>query len=180
MKMFKLNNKNKGFTILELIITIFVVTIGISGVYIITSQIISYTTLSGLRLTASYLGQEGIEIVKNIRDTNCLEDVDWDTDLGVGDWEADYTSQSLTDPYSTSDFLKINVDGFYNYTSGTNTKFQREITIFDKTDLSSPPDVTIDMFKVSVIITWKEKGKDYSITVQENLYDLYSSYCSSP
>jgi len=40
---------------------------------LISSQIISYINVSTLRITASYLAQEGIEIVKNIRDTNCLE-----------------------------------------------------------------------------------------------------------
>jgi len=92
--------KKKGFTILEVIISILVVTIGVLSVYTVTQQIVSYTYHSAFRLTAVYLGEEGIEIVRNIRDTNWLKGVAWNNGLGVGAWEADYnTIQPLSDTY---------------------------------------------------------------------------------
>ncbi|MBZ9569598.1 prepilin-type N-terminal cleavage/methylation domain-containing protein [Patescibacteria group bacterium] len=162
-----------GFTLLETIIAIFIITIGIVGVSSLVSQTIGSVTISSQRLIAAYLAQEGIEIVRNIRDTNWLEDVAWDEGLGVGDWEGDYTdTQSFFYPCSPIPFtcptrgfplhsLKIN-GGFYNYSSGTDTEFQRRITIFDK---------TADMFKVSVSVGWRAKGKTYQIEAQENLYN---------
>lgn len=175
------NFKRKGFTLIELIIVVFVLAIGILGVYSVYSQIISYTTISLSRLTASYLAQEGIEIVRNIRDTNWLEGESnpWDEGLTscLAGCEADYFCTTVEEPapdnpishncfkaYGTGNFLKIDpTNGFYNYATGDNTKFKREITI---TPIGN-------ILKVSVTVSWQEKGKPYNITAQENLYNWY-------
>lgn len=162
----------KGLTLLEVIIAIFLITVGVLGALALITRTISITGISSQKLIASYLAQEGIEIVRNIRDGNWLEQrtnpaIPWDDGLGIGDWEADYITQTLTDIYD-GDFLKID-GGFYNYTLGTNTKFKRKITIFDKTDLDG--DMIIDMFKVSVLVEWQEKGETHSVPAQENLYN---------
>jgi len=180
--MFNLNNKNKGFTLIEIIVAILVVTVGVLAAYIVTQEIISYTHQISSRLTAAYLAKEGIEIVRNIRDANWLQNEGWSDGLsGVGaeDWEADYTTRtfkgsggvgedcSQTPYYNCEDFdpnnyLRID-GGFYNYTLGTPTKFKRKITITPE---------GIDKLIVSVEITWTEKGTDYGpVTVQEILYD---------
>jgi len=164
----------KSFTLIEAIVAIFLITVGIVGTYSLITQTISSATFSSNKLIASYLAQEGIEIVRNIRDTNWLKQITdpailWDDGIPLGSWEADYTTQNFINFYN-GEFLKIN-GGFYNYTSGTDTKFKRNITIFDKTDLSSPPDEIFDMFKVSVLVEWQEKGKTYQVATQENLYN---------
>lgn len=169
------NFKRKGFTLIELIIVVFVLAIGILGVYSVYSQIISYTTISLSRFTASYLAQEGIEIVRNIRDTNWLKGSSWDSGLVFGGGfngcsgsyfcEADYDDPALTSyPNTTSPHnLKI-ADGFYKYSiSGSETKFKRKITIT----------LVGDILEVSVLVQWQEKGKTYDITTQENLYNWY-------
>lgn len=161
--------KKNGFTILEVMIAIFIVTIGVLAAYNVTQQIISYTHRSAFQLTAIYLGKEGIEVVRNIRDTNWLEEETWNTGLGVGEWEADYTAQALTDSYD-GDFLYLE-DGnnFYKYISlpGSNdvkTNFTRKITI---TPLG-------DSLGVSVEVWWNYKGNTYGpVTAQENLYGWY-------
>lgn len=174
--------KCRGFTIIEVTVAIFIITAGTVGVLSLISQTVGSATISSQRLTAAYLAQEGIEIVRDIRDSNWLEQrwseeeilqPFWDDGLGEGDWEGDYTNtQSLTYQCSPIPFtcpsrglplhpLLIN-GGFYNYTSGTSTKFFRRITIFDK---------TADMFKVSISVGWEEKGRMHEIEVQENLYN---------
>ena len=157
-----------GFTFLELVITIFVITVGIVGVYIVAQYPISYTSISIQKLTAAYLAQEGIEIVRNIRDTNWVEESSsWTDGLEAGDWEADYDDQILTACSSPCDyehnlrFLKIN-GGLYNYDLGTPTNFKRKITI----DNSSLP----AFLKVIVLVEWRQKGKTYTVEAQENLY----------
>ena len=157
--------KKKGFTILEVIISILVVTIGVLSVYTVTQQIVSYTYHSAFRLTAVYLGEEGIEIVRNIRDTNWLKGVAWNNGLGVGAWEADYnTIQPLSDTYD-GDFLKLETtSGLYGYDSGSQTNFKRKITI---TPVGGALEVSIEVW-------WEYKGDTYGpITVQEILYNWY-------
>ena len=166
---------NKGFTILEAIAAIFVMTVGVLGAYAVVQQIIVYNSISSSRLTAAYLAQEGIEIVRNIRDTNWVEGVasSWYEGLTgcASGYEADYDDTDLSCWSDPGRFLELQAGGFYSYDSGTQPKFKRKITIFDATDLSSPSDGTPDMFKVKVEVLWTEKGKDYTVAVEEHLYN---------
>ncbi len=165
-KICQTNKKNAGgFTIIELIAVVFVVTVGLVGIYTVSSQITAYTTLSFSNLTASYLAQEGIEIVRNIRDTNWLEGSDWNTGLSANDYEADYNSNSGDlSSYSSSHYLNIEYgSGLFGYGAGDPTKFKRKINITSEGDV----------LKISVTVSWQEKMTPYSITAQENLYDWY-------
>ena len=155
--------KNKGFTVLELLTSILVISIGVLTAYSVTQRIFAQTIDSANRIQAVYLAKEGIEVVRNIRDTNWVEgNPDWDDGLTAGDWEADYnTAGTINDTYD-GDFLRIDSTGFYSYSAGTATKFKRKITISS---------VAIDEIKVEVEVSWQKRGKDHSLTVQENLYD---------
>jgi len=168
--------EEKGFTLIEVMVSIFVVIIGIAGVYSISSKIISDINLVNLRTTASFLAQEGIEIVKNIRDSNALMGGSWldgliddDDDYKVykADYRIDYPTNNLS-TYDDSNLL-ISKDGFYSYNcSGgcDSTKFKRKIIIEKK-----PNDD--EKIKVSVIVSWPYKGRTEQIKVEQNLYNLY-------
>ena len=156
-----LNKKNKetGFSLIELLAAIFFVSVAMSGLLFAISKSMGDIENSSLRLRAIYLAQEGVEIVRNIRDTNWLEGVSWDQGLNSGSWEADYQTQELTDTYD-GDSLLID-GGFYNYTSGTSTPFKREI-IIEKPES--------DQIKVTVVVRWKAKGS-HQVSAQEILYN---------
>ena len=64
--------KERGFTIIELIISISILSLAIVGIFSAFSMMTILTSDSADRLTATYLAQEGMEIVRNIRDTNWL------------------------------------------------------------------------------------------------------------
>ena len=165
--------KKLGFTMIEVIAAIFIITVGALGVFSLVQQTTSYLFLSHSRLTAFYLAQEGIEIVVNIRDSNWLkarkdENILWDQGLGEGSWEADYRAKTLN-PYGEGRYLNIitTIDGyFYGYGLGIPTKFKRKITI------NKEPDI----MKVEVKVFWEERGKNHEVTVQENLY-CWDSTC---
>ncbi len=169
--------RKNGFTILEVILAITVLTIAVGGSFILISQTIGSISVIQSRLTASYLIQEGLEISRNIRDSNWLNpDKVWDEGLGAGDWEGDYLSLSLTPrplpcqdddlpcQYENLRFLGIDGSGFYGYyySSGNETIFKRKITISDS---------QIDKFKISVEVFWKGRGQLYSLVAQEYLYN---------
>jgi len=67
------NKNDAGFTILEVVVAISLITVGITAIFTLYQQTISITRVSSQRLIAAYLAQEGIEIVRNIRDTNWIE-----------------------------------------------------------------------------------------------------------
>ncbi len=155
---------SKGFTAIEAIIAIFILTVAIIGVYSSFSRMAISTSILSSRLIASYLAKEGIEVIRNIRDTNWLTPQNWDTNLTdcVTGCQVDYKSDAL-DAY-TGDYLNIDADNFYSYSSGTPTKFKRKITITSESDGS---------LKVSALVEWQERGEQYSFEAEEYLYDWY-------
>jgi len=177
--------KKNSFTLLEVILAITVLTLAVGGSFVLISQTIASISVVQSKLIASYLAQEGIEIVKNIRDTNWLKFPLWDQGLEGGDcWEGDYQTGAPPDypsftscpfPYQYDNlrFLGIDENGFYGYSylPENKTIFKRKITISDKVDLDDPPDGEMDKLKVSVEVLWAERGKLHSITAQEYLYN---------
>lgn len=164
----------KGFTLLEVILAIFILTLATGGSSILVRQTIQSVSIVQSKLTASYLAQEGIEIVRNIRDSNWLEqrvdNVSWKEGLIQGEWEADYTTTSFNedceDNYNCrtyGNYLRLPVNGgFYNYTLGNETIFKRKIAILDQ---------DIDKIMVAVEVSWQEREIPYKVEVVEYLYN---------
>ena len=162
-----------GFTIIEVMMAIFVLTVAVGGSYALIQQTLISASLNQQKLIAYYIAQEGIEIVRNIRDSNWLEQREinppvWDAgiseDLSTGQSEhyiVDYGNQEL----STCEDKNLNLDyenGLYGYSSGIPTKFKREITISKIADYQ---------LGVSVKVEWEERGRFHNIEVVDHLYD---------
>lgn len=159
----------KGFTLIEMIIVAFVIMVGLIGVYIAVQMPLIYTNNSISQLTAAYLGQEGVEIVRNIRDYNVINSSpDWLQGLANGDYRVDYDDAIL----SLYDGQKLNLEnaGFYGYGVGTATKFDRKITLSLITDADP---LTPDYLSVFVRVSWQDRGKAYQVDAQENLYQWW-------
>lgn len=157
--------KSKAFTLVEVLVALFILTTAVVAGLSAVNSGLSSTQVAKSKLIAANLTQEGIEIARNIRDNNWLgqrtnPELLWDSGLSVGGWEAIYQSQNL-ESYQGR-YLKVDTDGFYNYTSGTDTKFKREITIQKITD---------DQLRVISGVEWQEKGKTYSLTAVGDLYN---------
>jgi len=168
-------NKKRGFSLIELIVAIFFVSVALPGILSAISKAMAEAEDSTLRLRAIYLAQEGIEIVRNIRDTKWLNGATSTALETAGNYEADYESVSLAScpfPCSASQlrFLKIDSDGFYQYSVGAKTLFKRKITI-DKTD-DLDGDTYPDRERVTVEVSWTKRGA-HSVKVQEYLYDRW-------
>lgn len=67
----KLKSK-KGFTILESLFAIFILSMVIAGVFTAVQQNLSQSIIAKDEVKAFYLAQEAIEVVRNIRDSNQL------------------------------------------------------------------------------------------------------------
>lgn len=180
-----------GFTIIELIITIFILSIGVIGVYSAFSAMIVFTQNASDQLQAAYLAQEGIEIIRNIRDTNWIKGNDWMAGLsdcietGSCEFEVDFTTTGETThpiDMSTGDYLLKDSSGFYGYpiVGGEETKFQRKIIV---TPVTGQEDYAMDVF---IEVSWNKKKDLVSdgeladtcstqncVRVEERLYDWY-------
>lgn len=134
-----IKKEEKGFLLMEAVMAIFI--IGASLIVFITvlSRTFQFEFRNRDYAAASGLAQEGVELVRNIRDNNWKEgDMAFDGSTGTfrfpddGCWQMDYKN----DRYSCSPnrYLLLDGDYFYEYDSGNSTKFRREITISDGGD----------------------------------------------
>jgi len=158
---------NKSFTLIETIAAIFILTAGILAISSLISYLISVSSISSQKLIAAYLVQEGIEIVRNIRDTNFLSGNSWNyglTSCGLGCFNFDYRSQTIPDNTNCSgkNYLSL-VNNFYQCSFSSPINLQRKVTI---SQISNP-----EGLKVEVEVSWKERGRTHSLKVQENLYN---------
>jgi len=161
----------QGFTLMEAIVAIFLLTVGIVGVLSLVTQTISSATFSKDKLIAAYLAQEGVEIVRNIRDTNWLQEWSWNNGLTAGnEYQADYNDQNLFG-FTGHPLNLETATGYYGYDDpGNATKFTRKITISEPATASCPAGGCLN---IKVEVFWEEKGKLYNVPVQENLYNWY-------
>ncbi|MBZ1348462.1 MAG: prepilin-type N-terminal cleavage/methylation domain-containing protein [Candidatus Nealsonbacteria bacterium] len=160
--MLKYLNIRRGFTIIEVTIALFLLSTGILAAFAVTQHIVIITETASSRLIAAYLAQEGVEIVRNIRDTNWLKRRDWKTGIIVGNREADFRDTALT-PYAGR-FLNI-AAGFYSYAHGPQTKFRRKITITTSTVAGRP------RIGVSVLVEWLERGQTHQLRAKGHLHN---------
>ena len=151
--------KTKGFTLIEVLVAISIITVGIVGIYAIIPRIVTITSDNIDKFIASQLAKEGVEIIRNIRDENQLKALVFSSGLincSEG-CEIDYYDSLLTS-YNAR-FLKIDTDGFYNYQSGEDTKFKRKITIVQGANVL---DINVEIIRAE---------EDSFFQVKEKLYD---------
>jgi len=152
--------KNKtGFSMIGVIVALFVTSIALVSILGLATASLKSTETSQMKLVASGLAQEGIEIVRDMRKAN----LDWDNWYAAvvsGDYLIQYDSNSPS-AYSDTPLL-INSDGLYQYDTGTNTSFYRKITL---TKLSS------NQVKVLVEVKWLIKNNWNYLIIEDRLWN---------
>ncbi len=153
---------SKGFTLIELIVAISLLTMGVAGSFTLMREVTSFASISSSRFVASYLAQEGIEIIRNIRDTNYLYHRAWDDNIGVGsDFRLDYRSDAFPDTVRCVYGAYLQYTGnFYICSADSNSKFQRKIIV------EKPAS---DKIVVSVEVSWSEHGVTYQVFAETEL-----------
>ncbi len=76
-KLKQIKNKNRGFTILETLVAIFILVLSITGPMVFAQSGLRTAFLARDQITAFFLAQDAIETIKNMRDDNTLKDLDW-------------------------------------------------------------------------------------------------------
>ena len=167
-----LKRNRKGFTILEVIVALGIAMLGLLGVVSLVIQNMQVQVFNKYYLTASMLAQEGLELVRNIRDENWLNfGANWDDDIKTGDgtFVIDYSGRSSIDygPNNIDDNgARLYLDGNGYYAHGSSgimpTPFSRLITVMS--------DGT-DKLDVVVIVQWKEHGRTHQYVAETFLYN---------
>ena len=173
---FTRNKFNRAFTLVEALVALSILIVGIISGFILVTKALYNVTIIQDRLTASFLAQEGIELVRQIRDTNYLKTLggastDWDDNLKTdGDYliAADiYTGTVILPlpPWQDKSLYYHPSSGLYNYDNtgdATPTVFKRKMNI---THVSS------DEIRVQSIMNWKSRNINFSFTVEDHLFN---------
>jgi len=170
MKLFKHLKPKAGFSIIEILAVLFVVSMAMLGVVSLIVQNIQAQSINKNNLIASSLAQEGLEIVRQVRDVNWKNSQPFDTYLADGSYTVDYrtgTTTPMSDITATKVYLK---DGFYVHNSGsesglTPTIFNRQIIIARLNSYSGKP------LQVRSIVSWNDHSHPYHYELQTLLFD---------
>ena len=144
-RFFKKNNK--GFTLVETLVSISIFSISILGLLSVLASGISNTSYAKQKMVATYLAQEGIEYVRNVRDTSVL----YDSSGAQHGWD---TFKSTLPVSSSLSFYPTSSD-FSGYVR----------TIRADTGLGS------DEVKIFSTVTWSQGSGQQSVTFTENLFN---------
>lgn len=159
---------NNGFTLLETIVAVGLIIVGlVAALGLITTSLFYISNIQD-RLVAANLIAEGIEVVRNIRDNNWLQNPldrsKWNIGLNNGDYQVAYDSIPPLSVYSDSAILLDPNTGLYSYASGSiTTPYKRKVSI---TNLPNGYEMQI----ISTI-TWQRRGITYSSSAEDHLFN---------
>lgn len=160
------NYKNQnGFTLIEVLIALTILTLIITSSLVTLSNNLKTARILKEQLIAVNLAQEGLEVVRNIRDK------DWFLGNSFGDslpeggpYIVEWNSNSLT-LSATPPRIKKDVNGLYNYTTGNITEFTRTITVTDIIEGS------VIHKQVIADVSWPIGSGTKTVNAELHLYD---------
>lgn len=164
----EINRKiNSGFTIIETLVAIFILSMAVTATqFFLTSSIRSATTIKN-NYMASLLAQEGMEVARNLRDSEWLATETFGNTLPDGAWNVQWNSQALI-PFADV-FLKKNAaSGLFNYNGGADTIYKRRVDV--ATVLTVPPGIEK---KIMVTVSWKEFNQIKTLVAEEHLFNWH-------
>lgn len=156
--------KQKGFSIIEVSIAITIIAVGFIGIASLAIQNIQVQYVSKNTLVASQLTQEGLEMVRNVRDSNWNDGKNWKEGLVNPVFDYDYQGNIvvLNDINDPNAVLKIDsTNKMYNHSSGENSPFSR---IIEMSDMG-------DYLDVLCRVQWQDKTGKNQYTAKTYLYD---------
>lgn len=153
---------------MEVVVVLFIVAVALVGILSLIVQSLNSQSYNKNNLIAYQLAQEGVELVRRLRDTNWLNDRAWDNNLdSKSTYYMDYRDTTLKNsPGNQNDFiLRLDNKGYYVHDStGTlpSSGFSRQISI---DNVSSRK-----YLRLNVVVTWREHGRQYSYNLETLLY----------
>ena len=172
--------RQKAFTLVEVLIAISILTVGILSGFILITKVLYNTAIIQDRLTASFLAQEGIELVRQVRDSNFLQimngestELKWRDGLEI---DGSYTIESKAEsggsvelnsvePGEAPNFFYDSNTRIYNYNATEEpTTFNREIKITTIGDDNNE-------IRVEAIMQWATKRINFNLTVEDHLFN---------
>lgn len=169
-------NKKKGFSLIETLVALTILLVAVVGPISLIGDSLHRIYYAKDEIVAIGLAQEGVELVRRVRDTNKLNAVAWDTDIPVGYYTIEPgnisgVSNTFVKPCGSCVaeqpiYLDTTPGGLYwqsNPGSYSATQFSRIVRIEQV--------VTGVENKVTSTVKWKTGGDIGTITISENIFN---------
>lgn len=166
-------SKKTGFSLIEVVIGIAVITLIITAAAEITRSSIRMGSITSNELIANHLAEEGLEIVRNIRDSNWLRNQRWDTGLEDGDYTIEETSEENVPPFKLT---RKEESALALLASESGNNYVRTIHIAHKQVVVSQAnatddEVTSDVITIDSTVTYPSRPERKSMTLSTTLTD---------
>ena len=165
-----ISKNNAGFTVIEVIVAVFILSVTLSG---ISAALVSNNNLA-VSVTNNYIAsglvQEGVEVVRSLRDRDyeasparTFGSFGSDGVVNDGIYRVQFDSAFLL-PNPPDDYLKLDsTSGIYSYDGGENSIFKRTVAI-----TTVVPNVEK---RVVVTVSWNERSISKSVSAEEHLFN---------
>ena len=150
-----------GFSLIEVLVAMLVLSMGFAAVFSLMTINIRSSENAKNQIIASQLAQEGLELVRNLRDNGSLDASYPDSAACTPaskciDLRIDKDDTVLNTSTALSKLLYLN-NNFYTHTAGTATKFFRKIDLSITGDKNATPSST-RVITVTSYVTWNGTG----------------------
>jgi len=187
----KIHSQNKGFTLVETLVAIAIFATSVTGLISITARGINDNVFVKNKIIASYLSQEGLELVRNMRDTSILPEnaVTWqefltDSNNWVGNCYDNLPGVNACYIDGAAGELVADecVDGDCQQPLGFDTSSSRytyltiDNSIFTRTITIRPIALgNNEEAVVNSVVTWTQGENIHRVSYQYNLFNWFSS-----
>jgi len=171
---------NQGFTIIETLVAITILMIAISGPLVVASKGSAGAVTARNQMIASYMAQESMEGIKNIKDNNIAGSLAWLNGFNIGstcnapsapcdlsgiDNPTLLTSGWSTLPDGTAVYPIVVVpDGYYSHNTGA---VGSRATLFSRYFYLTR--ISDDEYTAVVAVTWNEGLTPYTVSISSQI-----------
>lgn len=171
-------NTRSGFTLVETLVAISILLVAIMGPMTIAARGLQSAFYAREQITAFSLAQEGVELIRAIRDQNALEGESWLADIsavcvGSGAW-CGLDARGSTVRSCGSDSCQLNdagamlgSRGFYTYAGSTLSQFTRRIRV-NPLSGGREAEITVEVSWQSGLFAGEKK-----VTIQSSIFNQY-------
>ncbi len=158
---------SSGFTLVEALVSLVLLTTALVPAFILATDALKLSTGIRNSLIAANLAQEGIEVVRAMRDANWFAGQPFSAGLdGVCTAGCLVAWDSSSPTPNSNNVVPLKRDtssGLYQYSTGTDSPFRRKITI--------TPGTTDVELVVTSEVTWDERAVTKIVIVEAHLFD---------